>query len=59
MISPSVTEISREAKPELGRAIELELQHRFQMRARNPGFAGFEDGLKCTQEAFGKWALCT
>eukprot|EP00614_Pseudopedinella_elastica_P004305 CAMPEP_0172596294 /NCGR_PEP_ID=MMETSP1068-20121228/16067_1 /TAXON_ID=35684 /ORGANISM="Pseudopedinella elastica, Strain CCMP716" /LENGTH=129 /DNA_ID=CAMNT_0013395253 /DNA_START=385 /DNA_END=772 /DNA_ORIENTATION=- len=33
----------REAKAEPARVMELELSHRFRMRARNLGFAGFKD----------------
>ena len=32
----------REAKPEPGRIMELELAHKFRMRAGISGFAGFE-----------------
>ena len=33
----------REAKPEPERVMELELPHRFRMRARISGFTGFGD----------------
>ena len=44
----------REAKPVPERVMEPELPNRFLMRARMPGFAGFKDCQKLTQEAFGK-----
>ena len=46
----------REAKPEPVRVMKLELPHRFRMRARIPGFAGFEDFQTCTQEALGRYS---
>ena len=44
----------REAKPEPGQVMELELPHRFHMFARISGFPGFKDWQKCTQEALDK-----
>ena len=47
----------REAKPEPARVMELDLPHRLRMRARIPGFEGFEDRQKFTRYTRGVWQI--
>ena len=63
MGSPDVTKRSwgigdelsfRKANPEPERVMELELPHRYRMRAGISGIEGFEDYQECRQEALGK-----